>query len=247
MRGLLRELAIPFQGSKETFQLFLTGSRLIVQYVVDAVFKGLRAWIGLFLDTDEKGHRRTSAGDSCAIGFLALFILLAVLGLLGVLAWFFVVPYAAPYMPVVVVVVAAGWVVVAFTAVFAATPRLETPTPNDHEKSAGEKDRGADAVRTVVAFTVEAVAMAEGEGLQGVHIADLLDRLKAKNWGFQGWDVPRLRKWCQAAGFPVTKTKVGTASPTWGIRADQLIAVVEMPLLDYLGTLDRTPLRAPAE
>ncbi|MBC9730686.1 hypothetical protein [Streptomyces sp. TRM68367] len=86
-----------------------------------------------------------------------------------------------------------------------------------------------------------------GEGLQGVHIADLLDRLKKKNWGFEAWDIARLRRWCEAAGFPVTKTKVGAKSPTWGIRADQLVAVVGMPLLDYLDTLDQTTLRTPTE
>ncbi|MBC9731232.1 hypothetical protein, partial [Streptomyces sp. TRM68367] len=163
MRGLLRELGIPFKGSKETLRLLLTGSRLIVQYLADALFRGLRGWVDLFLDTDESGKRRTSAGDSCAIALLALFLLLAAAGLLAVLAWFFLLPYAAPYAPLIVLAVAVGWTIAAFTAVFATAPRSKDPTLNDHEQSAGEKDQGGDAVQTLVTFIVEAVVMAEGE------------------------------------------------------------------------------------
>ncbi|MEU5193583.1 hypothetical protein AB0G86_05895 [Streptomyces scabiei] len=104
----------------------------------------------------------------------------------------------------------------------------ENPTENDHEKAAGEKHQAlslADAVLRLPVLVEYAVAAAyQGKPKRaGVHLADLLTRLKkAPQWAaIHDWDVTCLRKELEADGIPVTKFRIGK-DVTLGVRHDGL-------------------------
>ncbi|MFE2852733.1 hypothetical protein ACFXJO_16585 [Streptomyces lavendulae] len=154
-------------------------------------------------------------------------------------------PYIRPYAWWAVGVLIIAWVVGAWVL----SPYEQPATLNDHEVSAGEQDIEAtsapDPQQAMLRFIVQAVAEAKAKGVQGIHIATLLARLQDEAPGFTTWDVTKLREWCVAAGFPVTKTKVGPASPTWGIRFDKLEELFGWPVEQVLAHLDQAPAGAP--
>ncbi|MEV6676327.1 hypothetical protein AB0N09_05580 [Streptomyces erythrochromogenes] len=154
-------------------------------------------------------------------------------------------PYIRPYAWWAVGVLTIAWVVGAWVL----SPYEQPASLNDHERSAGEHDiettPAPDPQQAMLRFIVQAVVDGKAKGVQGVHIAVLLAQLQDEAPGFTTWDVTKLREWCEAAGFPVTKTKVGPASPTWGIRFDKLEQLFGRPVEQVLAHLDQTPADTP--
>ncbi|MEW1760428.1 hypothetical protein AB0393_28440 [Streptomyces cyaneofuscatus] len=197
-----------------------------------------------------KKAARASSDDTIErVGLGCMILLFAAVVVVG-LGWLFmwlVWPSIAPYAPVGAAVLGAIWVI---AALMIAPPLQEDTTRNDHEKLAGEQDQESDQdrfTRGLVRFIVAAVRDAAPEH-QGVHIAELLERLQREARGFEAWEQLQLREWCTAVKVPVSRNvRAKGKGPTWGVRADELQAAFGTSLDEALEALARPLPRAPSE
>ncbi|KFG71426.1 hypothetical protein [Streptomyces mutabilis] len=283
MRALLREVAVPFRGARQTPRLLLlpllTGSRLIVSFLLRRAARGIkRGWTAAMnLDAPPAAPAVREQGGALAddsaskpaagtakvsgkttpavaddaierVGLGCLILLFAGVVIAG-LTWLFmwlVWPHITAYVPVGGAVLTVAWVIAAWMI---APPPQETTTRNDHEKSAGEQEESEQDrfTRLLARFVVAAVRDAAPEHM-GVHISELLRRLQQEARGFEGWEQLQLRKWCTAAGIPVSRNvRAKGKGPTWGVRADELQEAFGTSLDEALKTLARPAPRPPSE
>ncbi|MEU5421098.1 hypothetical protein [Streptomyces sp. NPDC020667] len=200
-------------------------------------------------------HRSKRPGGASADGRFSAFMvaLLVVFIALGVavtgiaLVWHFAAPYVANYAQWIAVILMAVWTVTAWIV----APPVSAPEPDDdHEDSSGDQhdeDPEEQFDLALASFIVSAVVDADREGHKGVHLTELLQRLKTEKQGFEAWDTTRLRAWCTTTAIPFDRgVRAKGKGPTWGVRADQLEQALEVPLREALATLPQHLARARA-
>jgi hypothetical protein len=232
------ELLTPFRGIGEAGRDLLTGSAVLAGYACRCLRLVLRAaWRAA-----SKGESFSDRAESFGVAVLAGGAGLAVTaGAAGVLAW-----VARAYVPFLAGGAAVAWVVAAWVA----APRREPTTCNDHEQWAGEQRPETDphhGARAIARAVITAVADADRDGYKGVHLAELLDQLRADELT-QADEVSQLRAWLETVGIPTNRNlKRDGKGPTWGVRVDELAAALGRPLRDALRALDQTPAEAAPE
>ncbi|MEV4506667.1 hypothetical protein [Streptomyces klenkii] len=200
-------------------------------------------------------HRSKRPGGASADGRFSAFMvaLLVVFIVLGVavtgiaLVWYFAAQYVANYAQWIAVILMAVWTVAAWIV----APPISTPEPDgDHEDSSGDQhdeDPEEQFDLALASFIVSAVVDADREGHKGVHLTELLQRLKTEKQGFEAWDTTRLRAWCTTTEIPFDRgVRAKGKGPTWGVRADQLEQALEVPLREASATLPQHLARARA-
>ncbi|MDQ8707531.1 hypothetical protein RCO28_34435 [Streptomyces sp. LHD-70] len=275
MRAVLHHLGIPFRGTR-FFRDFFAGSVVMLRYVLRGLRKVTAlGWTAIQEDAasspekkqegdgkkeeraKQKGAKKSKTEDaleSCGVALIALLVGIGGISLLASMLWYLAAPYLKAAAPVIAGVVGAGWVL---TALLIAPPEKKTTTQNDHKKGAGEEDQESatthttdpveTARRALLRFILEALDDAATKKIQGVHIGTLLERLREEATGFDTWTVTHLREWCEAAQLPVTKTKVGAKSPTWGIRVDKFAEAFGRTPGEALTDLFSTPPEGPSQ
>ncbi|WP_062214636.1 hypothetical protein [Streptomyces sp. NBRC 109706] len=209
-----------------------------------------------------KKRSAPSAGDrleTIGLGCLTAAIALAVAGGTAATAISIAWPHIAPHMPLILIGLALAWFI---TAQFVAPARDDHPAPgeespaatghathDDHENEAdtGEQPNPTNLTHRISRHVIAAVADAEGAGLKGVHINQLVKTLSDEGEGIHNFpDVTSLREVLEACGFPTDRNvKIRGAGPTWGVRVDALTHALGAPLRDALTLLDQPPTHTP--
>lgn len=236
--SLRDELLAPFRGWREAGRDLVAGSRVLARHTG----RGLRTALRTVWRASSKGETGGDRADSIGTAVLAGVVIVAVAGTVaGPL-----MRLLRPYGPLIGGMAPVLWMVAALIA----APRVEThPTPNDHEKP-GEQPTDPDpqhATRAIIHAVIAAATTAHAHGYKGIHIAELLDRLRTRGLT-QTNNVGLLRDWLEEAGIPVRRTlNIRGKGNTYGIHVDDLTAALGRPLTEALTALEQPPTETPVE